>query len=292
MLGVGTLARTGVSEEMAREAYDRLSTDIRFDDALAALGGVVRQNEAGRFFTRHEVYSRYVIENVAELDVTVDCVVGLLRFFTKFRAPIVKVVPRLDALLFKFLLNHNFAVDLCQRRNLSEYATRIYEPFEIDFQLDGHYWLQYGQAYVRLGELEPALRVLTKSIEAYPENDFAIHALADVQLRVAAQRKVYDAETVDLIASAVATLEEQHAKIDPRTDQYPIVTLADRHVGVLIKHDRTQEAKACAKKYFPEIEKLSKLYTDDYLDAVRQRLAHFLATDKWYELQLPQFNNH
>ncbi len=210
--------------------------------------GIVSVGTAGRLFARHELYVRHIFENVAGLSDIVDVVISILVTFTKYKMPIVKNVDRMDALLFKFLLNHNFNADLANRRGDMNEVEKIYSTFEIAFQLDGHFWLQYGEFLVEKGDLESSLGALNKSIQAYPNNPYAAHALADVQLKVAARRAQYDAMTVQLIGEAVAVLEAQQAAYNIDSDQYPIVTLANHHVDALLRHRQYTPANHAARR--------------------------------------------
>lgn len=279
IVGLATIARTGVSRSAAREAYNRLQKGLSFEEALRQLEGIVSVNTMGRLVARHELYVRHIVENVASFSVVVDAAVEILRTYTKYALPIVKNVDRPDGLLFKFILNHNFIGELSRRRNEVEEGLRTYQSFEIDFQLDGHFWLQYGQYLAMFGELEPALRALEKSIAAYPENVFAVHALADLQLRVAHNRTVYDATTVALIGNAVETLEGLHASQNLETDFCPIVTLANSHVSALIRHGQQKPALSAAQRYFRLIEAMRR--TDMQIDRARERLAHFITHGTW-----------
>ena len=279
IVGLSTISRTGITRVAAREAYNRLRMELSFEGALRQLEGIVSENSAGRLVARHELYVRHILENVASFTSIVDAEVEILRTYTKYAVPIVKNVQRMDGLLFKFLLNHNFIGDLARRRNEVEEGLRIFESFEIEFQLDGHFWLQYGQYLVMFGELEPALSALEKSIDAYPENAFAVHALADLRLRVAYNRNIYDATTIALIGDAVGALEGLHTAQGVETDFYPIVTLADWHIAALIKHGQDKSALSSARRYFKLIETMRR--TDTQIDRARERLAHYITHGTW-----------
>ncbi len=289
IVGLATISRTGISAGAARESYNRLRTELSFDGAMRQLEGIVSTNSTGRLVARHELYVRHILENVADFPTVIDAAVETLRTYTKYAIPIVKNVDRLDGLLFKFILNHNFIGELARRRNEVEEALRVFQSFEIDFQLDGHFWLQYGQYLAMFGELEPALRALEKSIAAYPENIFAVHALADLQLKVAITRDTFDATTVALIGDAVETLEGLHAAQGIEADFYPIVTLADRHVSALIKHGQQKSALSAAQRYFRLIEAMRR--TDLQIDRARERLAHYITHGTWEKGQ-PSQNGH
>lgn len=286
IIGLSTIARTGISKRAAREAYEKIRKEVSFDRALGQLEGIVNSNSIGRLVARHELYVRHIVDNVAEFSTVVDCAVEILRTYTKYSLPIVKNVDRQDALLFKFILNHNFIGELARRRNAVEEALSIFESFEIDFQLDGHFWLQYGQYLSMFDELEPAMQALEKSIAAYPENIFAVHGLADLRLRVARERCTYDATTVALIGDAVETLERLHASQNLKTDFYPIVTLSNDHIAALIKHDQHDPAKAAARRYFRMIEKMPR--SDMQMDIARERLVNYLTHGTWENAQLTQ----
>jgi tetratricopeptide (TPR) repeat protein len=176
IVGLATIARTGISKPAAREAYDRVRKELSFDRALGQLEGIVSSNSFGRLVARHELYVRHIVDNVANFPAAVDGAVEILRTYTKYALPIVKNVDRQDALLFKFILNHNFIGELARRRNAVEEALRIFESFEIDFQLDGHFWLQYGQYLSMFGELEPAMRALEKCMRRPRPIDFSVAA--------------------------------------------------------------------------------------------------------------------
>ena len=279
--GIATIARTGISAAGCREAYDHVRRKRPFDKAVSALDGIVFPGGNSRFVARHELYVRHIIENVVNFSLVADIIIEILRTYTKYEMPIVKNVGRLDGLLFKFLLNHNFIAEIAKRRGAWKSGLEVYKAFEIEFQLDGHYWLQYGQYLVEMGELEEALTVLNKSIQAYPQNSYAAHAYADLQLRVAARRPSYDATTVELIAEAVKTLEEQHARRVEQYDQYPIVTLAEQHIGALIKHGQDKIARAAATRYFSELESIVKRGADAPVKKAREKLAHYITFGVW-----------
>lgn len=289
IVGLSTIARTGIATRTAREAYNRLRQELSFDGALRQLEGIVSTNSMGRLVARHELYVRHIIENVANFSSMIDAAVEVLRTYTKYELPVVKHVDRPDALLFKFLLNHNFVGDLARRRNEADEGLRVFNTFEVEFQLDGHFWLQYGQYLVMFGELEEALDVLRKSIDAYPENVFAVHALADLQLRVAYQREVYDSASIELIGNAVETLEGLHASQVLDVDFYPIVTLADRHVGALVKHGQHKSARTAAQRYFRLIEAMR--HTDTQIARSRERLAQYITHGNWEHSQQAQNGN-
>ena len=104
-----------------------------------------------------------------------------------------------------------------------------------------------------------------------------------VRLRVAAQRRHYDAVTIKLIADAVKSLEEQQSRAYLESDIYPIVTLAEWHVGALVRHNQIEAARETASGYFKQLDRLARQDTARQLADARERLAYFLSTGEWHE---------
>lgn len=279
--GMPTLARTGISRAMAREVYEASEPELTFEEAMIPLEGIITPAPNERLMVRHELYVRHIIENVSDFSDVIQAIKETLRTYTKFSPPIVKSVGRYDALLFKFLLNHNFIYELANRRGMVAEAISIYSEFEVDFVLDGHFWLQFGQYLVEWGDLDRALAVLQKSIEAYPENSYAWHSLADVQLKVAARRPAYDATTVELIGDAVKTLMEQDESPNLQTDEYAIVTLAHNHIGALVAHGQAKQAANYAQRYFDRLQLLERRNSEPALTVAKDRLFKYLANGEW-----------
>ncbi len=86
---------------------------------------------------------------------------------------------------------------------------------------------QYGLYLSEIGDDAGALTMLRRSIDAYPDNAFAVHAYADRQLRTALQDGNFDkvAETLKpkRLLQALKALDSRDML---EADQYPIVTLA------------------------------------------------------------------
>lgn len=278
--GVATLARSGINSGLAKEAYDHVSRQRSFPSALQELDGIVFEDRNGRLVARHEVYVRHVLENVATTEHLKSAIVSILNAFTKFDVPVIKSVGRQDGILFRFLLNHNFLKEIFRIKGARTVPSEIYSKYELEFQRDGHFWLQYGQYLSSMKQFDEALPVLEKSIQAYPENDFAAHALADVQLRVAEHASVWNSTVAELVGHAVSTLEDLHSNRSSRSDQYAIATLAKSHIRVLIKHNQNDAAKEAAKRYFDEIGSIGSSLRDEQLEIARTELLHFLTHGK------------
>jgi tetratricopeptide (TPR) repeat protein len=280
LIGLSTLARVGVSEGMVIEALGQPNS-VKWNGILRSLEGIVGYNSAGRLFGRHDFYVRKAFEMGITGEEIVSGLRKLLKAFTKYKNPIARNVHRNDAALFRYLLNHDSLKDLGKLWGNHLIGSEIYQYFEVDFQLDGHFWLQYGLFHGDLGDTTEALEKLDKSIQAFPGNLFAQHALASVKLRHAAERKLYDKTTVDLIDDAVLMLRELEANPSLKSDAFPIVTLAIRHIGALRAHGRSAQAKKAAETYLAEIQRTEKRKGTRALEDTKHFLLKYIALDAW-----------
>ncbi|MET3723463.1 SIR2 family protein [Sphingomonas trueperi] len=281
--GLGSLSRAGIDAGAVREAFEASGANLPFDDAMNALEGIVVKHENGRLSARHELYVRHIFESVADIEEVMGSICSVLETFTKYKHPIVKNVARLDAVLFRYLLSHNVLKEIAISHGSAYAGLKVYEKFDLAFQLDGHYWLQFGQYLSEIGEYDQAMDMFDKSIQAYPENEFALHALADCQLKVAARRASYDAHTRELIRKAVATLVEQDEAMGGPSDHYAIVTLTHGHVGALVIHDQMPQAREAAERYIKRIGAIRRVHDDDLLSKAFERLLNFTTGQGWKE---------
>lgn len=280
IVGLATMARVGISREAAAEAYASVSRLRSFGAALDALDGIVAPADNRRLYARHELYIRHIIENVATFDEFSAVIKSILKTYLKYNIPIVRSTNRLDSQLFRFLLNHDFIFQHADRHGDRELGRDIFSEFEVDFQLDGHFWLQYGLYLAEIGDLNGSVDMLRRSVQAYPDNPYVINAPADVQLRIAKNRHGYDTVTRALIDEAVKALKLQDAsRIE--SDVYPIVTLANGHLAALIKHGEIRAAKIAAAQYFDRLQQLDKIVTSPFVQGTKDKIFRFVTLNEW-----------
>jgi tetratricopeptide (TPR) repeat protein len=282
---VSSLARAGIRTEMAYSTFESPPINTSFKEALDGLAGVVFADSRERLTVRHDVYSRYILEEVMPFADIVDAITRILVQFTRYEIPIIRSVSRLDGALFKFLLNNNFLFELAHAHGVSEDGLKIYRAFEVPFQADGHFWLQYGLYYDRLGELGKAEEMLRKSIQAYPENIFAEHAHARLRLRIAAREETGDLEADKLMADAVTSLNALDARDPIAMDEYPLVTLAFFHIDALLRREKRELAKTHARDYLTRLKYMERRTTGESVKAAIDQLTIFLATGDWRALR-------
>lgn len=201
----------------------------------------------------------------------------------------IKSITQTDGQLFKFLLNNKNVYETYKRYGQEDRAARLFERFEVSLQQDGHFWLQYGLLLRRLRRQKDALNRLRKSIEAYPENRFAEHALAQQKLIVATFVPRLTPAHERLIAEAVDTLLAMHASSiqlgQDVFDKYPITTLAYSHVNLLMHHGHKDEAIREAKRYFSLTETVRGQRVSE-VDELRRDLLQLVTQGRWVRLEL------
>jgi tetratricopeptide (TPR) repeat protein len=250
-------------------------------EALQALDGIIYESGGRRLFVRHDMYVRPILASLEDFGELRDTITGVLKAYLKYGMPIMRHVSRQDGALFRFLFNHDFVYEQANNYGDSSRGREVYSEFEVPFQLDGHFWLQYGLFVAEIGAMEEAIDKLQKSIQAFPGNQFAHHALASLQLRLAYYNDSYDKIAQDAVGQAVQTLREMDANPAHKSDHYPIVTLASRHTGVLIKHGRKKEARAVAGDYLAKLQRLEKTNPTMQVTNAKEALVRYLALDIW-----------
>ena len=280
IIGTGTLARVGIASGIAFSAYREGRGRLTFDEAFDQLRGIVSESNS-RFYARHEVYVRHIFRSVAPFREVIGAINAVLLQFSAYRNPIIINAGRLDAALFRYALNKDAIFELAFSHDVPEDGLKVYQAFEVKFQLDGHYWLQYGLYLDKLGRLDDAEAMLRKSIEAYSENLFARHALARLRLRIAARRPDYDGETREFIRLAAEELNAQDSRPGADTDMYPLVTLALFHVDALVRQNQAEDASVFAREYRERLLALQRRSPRTPLDEPINDLTMYIATGSW-----------
>lgn len=160
---------------------------------------------------------------------------------------------------------------------------QTYEAFEVPFQRDGHFWLQYGLFNRSIGKQDRALELLKKSVDAFPENYYAIHALAQQKLMLAAKvAKHNKPQAQTLMSEAVEHLLILSTSYHQGSnDESAVWTLSKYHIRVLEllgEHDR---ARAAAREYFEKIDHLLKRIADKKLEGAKNAMLLLATTGKY-----------
>ncbi len=281
LVGIATLARVGIRPEVAAEAYESLETLRSYSGACNALSGIVSVLNSGRLAARHEFYVRKIIERKTDFADLARVIKAVLNTYLKFEIPISRYTSRSDSILFRFLFNHDFLMEMASISGDKRAGLQIYRAYELQFQLDGHFWLQYGLYMADVDSVLRAMPLMERSLQAYPGNEYTKHALADLQLRAARDRPVYDHETRRLLNQAVKQLLLMDANPQTSVVQFPIITLAFGHVGALIRHRRESEAKTAAKQYFDRLSQLEKTHWNKRTGEAKEALFRYVTLGQW-----------
>jgi tetratricopeptide (TPR) repeat protein len=262
IVAVSTLARVGIQKGQMQQIWIKGGYTKNLEICLSELLGIVEPGANGRLLARHELYVRHIIDNQADLNELRDAFVRILDFFGGYKIPVIRSIDKLDGQLFKFLFHHATLYKLFAKRGSPELAIDIYNRFDLLFQQDGHYWLQYGLFNRQMRNHREALRMLKLSIEAHEENPFAEHAYAQ-ELFVHAIDYVKDKQSAAKMAKeAEERLLRLHAS-KMGADYYPLLTLFTLDSKFMLRNGMQNVARQKAMEYFEKILLLEKLYPNN-----------------------------
>ncbi len=135
-------------------------------------------------------------------------------------------------------------------KNNEEKVRSIYQKFETKFHIDGLYWLQYGLALRDFDLHREALEKLKTAREAYTSPQIK-HAYAQ-QLMIIAEMAPVWKEAEPLLDEAISALRELNRDAE-ETDAYPIVTLAEGHISVILRFFGVDGARSIWQQYANEL---------------------------------------
>lgn len=256
VVGLATLAKNYLTSGEVQVMLTHINPSFEAAVALSQLEGIVI-NSAKGLVGRHEIYVRHIFDQMIEAQQLKDSIVGALRFFVPFGQPVISKLGRQRGNFFKFLLNSDWLYDTFGKKKSLVMAERVYSSVELEYQQDGHYWLQRGLFYRRDRKHSVARDHLDKSVGAYPGNTYARHALAQQKLIGAALEPRGGASFDRDMREAVAELNLQ-AEQRGVSDEYALVTLARFHPEVFVQRNDMEAAKGVAREYFERLSALSK----------------------------------
>jgi GTPase SAR1 family protein len=285
---LATIAGSGIKKSTAQIVFNNRHHTLDFETALENLSGIVEENpNNGRLYARHELYGKDVISRHTNRSEYRDIIISIIEYFSKFEMPIVKSISISDSKLFRYILNNRTLYNQFESYGNANAAIEIYEKFDTKMQQDGHYWMQYGLLLRRLRRQREALDKLNKSIEAYPDNPYAVHALAQQKIIYCTFKKYLTAYDRRLIDEAVSSLVQMHESSFAQNrlffDDYPLITVSYLHINLLVRHRLINEALENARKYYDltkpiqHITKFSDLASD---------LLKFVTNRQWNRFEL------
>lgn len=259
--------------DRALSALGILSTSVVLAEGLA---GIVVQRH-GKLTVRHQVYVRHLMEHVVDPELTAEAIGGLLHAFSHYSSPVIKHLSKVDAAIYKGIINHRFLWEVLKGRETL--IIPLYKRLEKYFELDGLFWLQYGLALRDFHNSAEALDKLRTAYSAYP-SDHTQHALGH-QLLILANEATDKRVAMKYVDEARGLLEPLDDVIDS-DDTYPIITLAEGHTKLARRVQSDSEAKSVAKSYIPALKRRCSMQKDNLrLQACYEKLFKFVATGTW-----------
>lgn len=295
---LATLSRVGISKSALGSIWELIldaaapvgstSDSMRLGDGLSRLEGTIDIAPNGRYKARHDLYAGIILEKISDINEIILSYKLIVSHYGEYKWPIISNISRIDGQLFKYVLNNRSNYDFFKKKNSIKEAESLYGEFEQPLQLDGHYWLQFGLYLRRCGKHLEALSRFEKSIEAYPNNPYSEHALAQQKLiNAAIFAKEKPATAQRWISEAEEALVQRHYEslVDTRRrsfDEYPLSVLGRYHIDALISMGNQKEAIEKARKYFNMIKDIERSnIRDSQFDDVKGRLLNFVVNGIW-----------
>jgi hypothetical protein len=242
------------------------------------LSGIVVER-SGKLAVRHPIYIRYILDNLVDPSLVLRALKALLAVFAQYESPVIKHVDRLEATIYKGLLNHAFLRDVLKGRR--EVILSLYQDVEKKFEQDGLFWLQYGLALRDLREHEQSLEKLRLARQAYPM-DHTQHALGQQLLIVAdtvSDKNIalaYAKEAMEILDGLDSVIESD--------DTFPIVTLAEGYTKVLRRHEGPAIARREAARFAERLKsRIDSVEDDERLKIAYENMFRYAATGTWIE---------
>ncbi|RVC81561.1 hypothetical protein EN745_09425 [Mesorhizobium sp. M4A.F.Ca.ET.022.05.2.1] len=225
-----------------------------------------------------------MFEKIVPTTMIRDCLIAVLEAFSDYETPVIKNVGKADGVVFKSIINHRFVKEMM--RDDEDKVRSVYEAFETKFHIDGLYWLQYGLALRDFGNQAEALEKLKTAREAYASPQIE-HAYAQQLMIIASLSQGWD-DAEPLLKEAIDALRELNRVADA-TDTYPIVTLAEGHISVMLKFFGVEGAKAVTQQYANELLAAHRKYPGARLQEAVNKVVTVATTGVWKESYGPGY---
>jgi hypothetical protein len=259
-------------------SYAGLSPNVA--EICKKLTGIVSYKN-GNVSTRHRIYVERLFENFVTADQLVLAIKAYIKAFSVYSFPIVKNISRNEGAIYKHLVNAKNLKNLLH--NDKERILSIYREFEKTFENEGLFLMQYGLALRLFGDNADAYEKLKIANLAYPESPHIEHALAQQRI-IMACKETNPTICMSLFNQAYEVLERLNQVMfvpssnNSNYDRYPIITLSEGHVKVLVHLDDIKQARVVARQYYDRITKALKKSFNPRLEKTAKDLFQFSAT--------------
>ncbi|WP_337180951.1 SIR2 family protein [Shinella sp.] len=283
IVGLASIHRSTLSSHIVGSALSNLGIAKDVNVMSRETEGIIVTN-AKKYSARHPVYVRELFEKIVPTTMTRDCLIAVLEAFSDYEAPVIKNVGKSDGVVFKSIINHRFIKEMM--RGDEQKVRSVYENFETKFHIDGLYWLQYGLALRSFDKQSEALEKLKTAREAYTSPQIE-HAYAQQLMIIASMSQSWD-DAEPLLKEAIDVLRELNRVADA-TDTYPIVTLAEGHISVILKFFGVEGAKAITQQYANELLIAHRKHSGARLQEAVNNVVTFATAGIWKESYGPGY---
>ena len=283
IVGLASIHRSTLSSHIVSSALSNLGIEEDANVMSRETEGIIVTN-AKTYSARHPVYVRELFEKIVPTTMIRDCLIAVLEAFADYETPVIKNVGKADGVVFRSIINHRFVKEMM--RSDEDKVRSVYKAFETKFHIDGLYWLQYGLALRDFGKQIEALEKLKTAREAYTSAQIE-HAYAQQLMIIASTSSNWD-DAEPLLKEAIDALRELNRAADA-TDTYPIVTLAEGHISVMLRFFGVEGAKTLAQQYANELLVAHKKYPGQRLKEAVNNVVMVATTGVWKESYGPGY---
>lgn len=283
IVGLASIHRSTLSSHIVGAALSNLGIAEDINVMANETEGIIVIND-NKYSARHAVYVRELFEKVVPTIMIRDCLLAVLEAFSDYETPVLRNVRKSDGVVFKSVINHRFVKEMM--RNDEEKVRSIYKRFETKFHIDGLYWLQYGLALRDFDKHAEALEKLKTAREAYTSPQIE-HAYAQ-QLMIIASRSTRWDDAEPLLNEAIDTLRELDRSADA-SDTYPIVTLAEGHISIIVKFFGVEGAKSITQQYSNEMLVAFNKHASVRLKEAMKKFVSLSDTGSWKDSYGPTY---
>ncbi|PTP51370.1 SIR2 family protein [Vibrio splendidus] len=281
LAGLATTQGVSASEVTLTRAMSHLGMNPNIHYVSSSMDGLL-EFKNGSVTTRHRVYIENLFRYYVSRNDLYDAICAYIDAFSVYHFPIVKNISTSEFSVYKYLVNSKALKKIFKEDKKS--ILGIYEKFEKAFENEGLFLMQYGLALRSFGQNDEAYEKLKIAQQAFPESPHIEHALAMQRIILACTEP---SETVALALFSEA--EEVLTRLDSSnispasggTDRYPIITLSEGHVKVLINLGHISQAKIIARNYYERISKNSELKENYRIRKTLANLMKFSLNGQW-----------
>lgn len=281
LVGIATENRTPASVATISRSLKHLGFSCDVEQLVTEMEGVVylRNN---KLYVRHRVYAERLFENFISPNQMFDVIGAYLQSFSVYKFPLARNISRSDFAIYKHLSNNKTLRKYF--RGDKNLVISLYKQYEKEFEQEGLFLLQYSLALRSYGCLDSALEKVLLAHYAFPGSHHIEHALAQTKLIIACNTGNKQ-EAFALFSEAQEVLQGLQAAAESNRyadyDSYPLVTLVESHIQLLITHSCQSEAIEFAKHYYNKINKNRKLEQDQKVNILKSNLLHFYSSGNW-----------